>query len=211
MAPLTDAVNRTMGAVKTTAGAMNSHTLTPQSHSKAIQLIRSGIQDIDSDLAEVRGSITGMQTQISALSNPSSPVPITVATNNSLICTQHPSNSLPPPKRPRGNGARSGNQRRGPGSCVTPIVVQDSAGSTLASNPVLCPPLADAQSQTVVFTVTCRDQDPVETSRCVATAIPGVGGGSVSSCKTDNSPWFCSFAVPFSPCSNGLCSPTLQL
>ncbi len=118
-----------------------------------------------------------MQTQITLLSNPPSlPVPVVVAGNNSLIRNQHPSNSLPAPKRPRGNGGRLGNQGRGAGSRAAPIVVQDSA----ASSPVVCPPLSDSQSQTVVFTVTRMDQDPIETSRQVAAAITGVGVGAIA-------------------------------
>ncbi|KAK0487735.1 hypothetical protein IW261DRAFT_1558784 [Armillaria novae-zelandiae] len=162
VAPLTDAVNCTMGAVQTMAGAMNSHTLTLQTHSTAIQSMCTGIQDIDIGLTAVHESINGMQTHLSALSNPSpSPAPALLAGNNSLICTQHPSNPLPPPKRPRGNGTRSGNHGR-------------------ASNLILCPPLMDIKSQTVVFTVTQTDQDPIETSRCVAAAIPGVGAGAIA-------------------------------
>ncbi|KAK0478005.1 hypothetical protein EDD18DRAFT_1365149 [Armillaria luteobubalina] len=138
VAPLMDAVNHTMGAVQTTAGAMNSHTLTLQSHSMAIQSMRSGIQDIDVGLTAIHNSINRMQTQISALSNPSpSPTPVLLAGNSSLICTQHPSNVLPLPKCPHGNGAHSGNHGR-------------------ASNLIVCPPLADTQSQMVMCLVTVQ-------------------------------------------------------
>ncbi|KAK0462352.1 uncharacterized protein EV420DRAFT_1734550 [Desarmillaria tabescens] len=181
MAPLTDAVNRTMGAVQTTAGAINSHTLTLQSHLTAIQSMRTGIQDVKIRLADVHDSINGMQAQMSALSNPSpSLVLVLVAGNNPLIHTQHPSNSLPAPKCLHGNGTCQGNHGRGTGTHVAPIIVQDSPVLTAASSPVLCPPLTDAQSQTVVFTVTCGDQDLIETSRCVAAAIPGVGVGAIT-------------------------------
>lgn len=168
--PLTDAINRSLKTLQITTSALQSHSTAIQSHSQAIVDVRQEVVGVRDGLQDLQTHVVDLQRHISTTTAaPMSTVPVMSPGNPSLIRQQPPTNASSPAKRSRGNNGRQNN--RSAGSRGAPIVVQDS----LTTAPVQCPPLSDAPSHSVIFTVSRLDQDAVEASRRVAGAIPGVG------------------------------------
>ncbi len=168
--PLTNAINRSLKMLQITTSELQSYSTAIQSHSQAILDVCQEVVGVRGSLQDVQTNFEDLQQHISMLMTPSmSTVPVMRPGNPSLIHQQPPTNVTSSTKHSHGNNGHQNNHSTG--SCIAPIIIQDS----LSMAPVQCPPLSDVPSQSVIFTVSHLDQDVVEASRHVAGAIPGVG------------------------------------